>query len=153
MFGEQLGSYYSRKFGLDYRGLRYPAVISSEKFDFSGSACYSTEIFFEALAKGEYKCWLSPKTTVPYLYIDDAVLSTLMLIKADKGRLSRTNYQVAGLSFPAEEWCKAVQKLIPGLKITYEPDFRDAIAHSWTDSLDDSDLQKDIGWKYNYTVE
>lgn len=77
----------------------------------------------------------------------------MMLIKADKGRLSRTNYQVAGLSFPAEEWCNAVQKLIPGLKITYEPDFRDAIAHSWTDSLDDSDLQKDIGWRYNYTVE
>lgn len=35
----------------------------------------------------------------------------------------------------------------------FEPDFRDAIANSWTDSLDDTDLQKDIGWKYNYTVD
>lgn len=76
-----------------------------------------------------------------------------MLLKAEKSRLSRVNYQVAGLSFPAEEWCNAVKKLIPGLKVTFKPDFRDAIAHSWTDSLDDSELQKDIGWKYNYTVE
>ena len=48
-------------------------MISSEKFDFSGSACYSTEIFFDALEKGEYKCWLDRKTTVPYIYIDDSV--------------------------------------------------------------------------------
>ena len=83
---------------------------------------------------------MSPKTTVPYIYIDDAVKATMMLLKAPQGKLSRTTYQVAGLSFTAEEWCQAVCQLIPGLKLSYEPDFRDAIAESWTDSLDDTDL-------------
>lgn len=76
-----------------------------------------------------------------------------MLLKAPKGKLSMTTYQVAGLSFTAEEWCKEVKKLIPGLNLSFQPDFRDAIVNSWTESLDDSDLQKDIGWKYNHTVE
>lgn len=153
VFGEQLGSYYNRKFGLDFRGLRYPGVVSSEPFEFNGSVCYSTEIFFHALAKGEYKCWLAPTTTNPCIYIDDAVLATLMLLKAPQGKLSRTTYQVAGLSFSAEQWCLAVKKLMPHLKLSFEPDFRNAIASSWMNSLDDTDLQKDIGWQYNYTVD
>lgn len=96
---------------------------------------------------------MSPNTTNPQLYIDDAVLATLMLLKAPKGKLSRTTYQVAGLSFSAEQWCLAVKKLIPHLKLTFEPDFRDAIASSWMKSLDDTDLRNDIGWSYNYTVD
>mmetsp|Transcript_5804 Transcript_5804/g.9277 ORF Transcript_5804/g.9277 Transcript_5804/m.9277 type:complete len:81 (-) Transcript_5804:761-1003(-) len=58
VFNELLGQYYNDKFGVDFRSLRYPGVISSEKFAFNGTTDYSTEIFFHALEKNSYECWL-----------------------------------------------------------------------------------------------
>jgi nucleoside-diphosphate-sugar epimerase len=105
------------------------------------------------MEKGEYACPISEKTTAPYIYVDDSIEATMMLLRAPQARLSRTTYQVAGISFSAEQWCNAVKKLLPKLKLTYQPDFRDAIVKSWTNSLDDSDLCKDVDWKYEITVE
>lgn len=90
VFNEHLGDYYNRKFGVDFRCLRYPGVISSKKFGFNGSACWTTgkiftfnihlEIFFEALEKGKYKCWLNPDTKLPFVYIDDCIAATVSLL-------------------------------------------------------------------------
>ena len=77
VFGENIGTYYHRKFGVDFRSIRYPGVISSEKYDFNGTTDYSTEIFFSALEKGQYKCWLGPKTALPMIYIDDCINATI----------------------------------------------------------------------------
>ena len=77
VFGENIGTYYHRKFGVDFRSIRYPGVISSEKYDFNGTTDYSTENFFSALEKGQYKCWLGPKTALPMIYIDDCINATI----------------------------------------------------------------------------
>jgi len=89
VFNEQLGSYYNKKFGVDFRCIRYPGVISSEKYAFNGTAMYSTcnilcfnhalEIFFEALENGHYKCFLKPKTFLPMIYIDDCIQATVTI--------------------------------------------------------------------------
>lgn len=84
-----LGQYYANKFGIDFRSLRYPGVISSQKYAFNGTTDYSTEIFFDALEKGHYKCWLREDSELPMIYIDDCIKATLLFLKADKNKLKR----------------------------------------------------------------
>lgn len=87
---------------MDFRCLRYPGIISSEKYDFNGTTDYSTEIFFHALEKASYDCWLQPKTLLPMMYIDDCIDATILLLKADPNKLRRSVYNLAGISFTPE---------------------------------------------------
>lgn len=103
VFNEMIGEYYEGKFNLDFRSLRYPGVISSQKFAFNGTTDYSTEIFFHALENRYYKCWLHEKTALPMLYIDDCIDATIRFLKADPNRLQRCVYNLAGISFTPEE--------------------------------------------------
>lgn len=134
-----IGEYYAEKFDIDFRSLRYPGIISSEKYAFNGTTDYATEIFFHALEKRSYDCWLKPKTALPMIYIDDAIKATIQFLKADKQRLRRNTYNLAGISFTPEELAVAVRRLIPGFEIQYVDDFRQSIANEWPKSLDDSD--------------
>jgi threonine 3-dehydrogenase len=153
VFNEMIGNYYHNKFGVDFRSIRYPGVISSEKYDFNGTTDYSTEIFFSALEKGAYKCWLGPKTALPMIYIDDCIKGTIQFLKADGKQLKRKVYNMAGISFNPEQLSDAIKKLIPGFEVTYEPDFRQKIADAWPKSIDDSDSKKDWDWSYNVSVD
>jgi len=114
VYSEMTGEYFSSKYNLDFRSLRYPGIISSEKFAFNGTTDYSTEIFFEALEKGKYDCWLKPKTMLPMMYIDDCIDATVRFLKADPNRLRRNVYNLAGISFTPEELAIEVERLIPG---------------------------------------
>lgn len=128
VFNEMMGEYYSNKFNIDFRSLRYPGVISSEKYAFNGTTDYSTEVFFHALENRYYKCPLLPSTALPMIYIDDCIEATIRYLKADPNRLLSHVYNLAGISFTAEEFCREVQKLIPGTEIEYVPDIRQSIA-------------------------
>ncbi|CDW71851.1 nad-dependent epimerase [Stylonychia lemnae] len=153
VFNEMLGNYYHKKFGVDFRAIRYPGVISSEKYEFNGTTDYSTQIFFEALEKGHYKCFLGPKSDLPMIYIDDCIQGTIDFLKADSTKLKRRTYNMAGISFNPEQLAASLQKLLPNFEIQYEPDFRQKIADAWPKSIDDSNAQKDWGWSYNVTVD
>ena len=109
VFNEMLGEYYKRKLGMDFRSIRYPGVISSEKFAFNGTTDYSTEIFFHALENRYYKCWIDQDTAMPMIYIDDCIKATVQFLKADSNRLQSHVYNLAGISFTAGEFCAAVQ--------------------------------------------
>ena len=99
VFNELMGEYFTSKFDLDFRSLRYPGIISSEKYAFNGTTDYSTEIFFHALENRYYKCWLGKKTSLPMMYIDDCIDATILYLKADKNKLARSVYNLAGISF------------------------------------------------------
>lgn len=103
-----MGEYYSKKYNLDFRSLRYPGVISSEKYAFNGTTDYSTEVFFHALEKGHYKCWLKEDTALPMIYIDDCIDATVKYLKADPNKLHKHVYNLAGISFTPEEMCREV---------------------------------------------
>lgn len=124
VFNEMMGEYFTGKYNLDFRSLRYPGIISSEKYAFNGTTDYSTEIFFHALENRYYKCWLGRKTALPMMYIDDCIDATVRYLKADPNCLKRHVYNLAGISFTPEEFCSEVQRLIPGTEVVYEPDFR-----------------------------
>lgn len=153
VFNEMIGEYYKRKMGMDFRCIRYPGVISSEKFAFNGTTDYSTEIFFHALENNYYKCWIDKDTAMPMIYIDDCITATVKFLKADSSRLQNTVYNLAGISFTAGEFCGAVQQIIPGLKVDFEPDFRQQIAESWPNSLDDTESYRDWDWKYDISTK
>jgi len=108
IFAEQMGEYFSKKYEIDFRSIRYPGIISSKKFAFNGTTDYSTEIFFHALEKNHYSCWLREDSAMPMMYIDDCIDATLQFLKADKEKLTRNTYNLAGISFTPEELAESV---------------------------------------------
>jgi nucleoside-diphosphate-sugar epimerase len=151
--GELLCNYYFEKYGLDVRSLRYPGVISWKTAPGGGTTDYAVAIFYEALEKKSYEFFVSKNTVLPMMYMDDAVKATCDLMSAPSKNISvRTSYNLTALSFSAEEIAKEVQKHIPDLKVTYKPDFRQKIADSWPQSIDDSQARKDWGWKPEFTL-
>ena len=152
--GEQWCQYYSSKFGVDVRGVRYPGLISSSAMPGGGTTDYAVEIFYEAIKNKHYTCFLKEDTALPMLYMPDAVEASIELMQADATKLSTAMcYNIGGLSFTPAEIYESIKRHIPTFTIDYEPDFRQAIANSWPSSLDYSLATKDWGYKPKYTLD
>ncbi|KAK9915249.1 hypothetical protein WJX75_006733 [Coccomyxa subellipsoidea] len=150
---ELLGQYYNQKFGVDFRSLRYPGVISSATLPGGGTTDYAVEIFHAALTTGTYACFLGPDTALPFLYMPDCLAATYQLMMADSASLSQTTYNVTAMSFTPAELCAAIQRRLPRFTVDYRPDFRDAIARSWPQSVDDSAARTDWGWRPDFDLD
>lgn len=152
--GERLCAYFYHKFGVDVRSLRYPGLIGHKSLPGGGTTDYAVEIFHSALKYGEFTCPLSEDAMLPMMYMPDAVRATIELMEADRERLTvDTSYNLAGCSFTPKEIAKSIREFIPGFKIHYKPDFRQKIAASWPDSIDDSVARKDWKWKVAYDLD
>lgn len=151
--GELLGDYYVKRYGLDVRGCRYPGIISHETLPGGGTTDYAVAIFFEAVKNKSYTCFLREDTRLPMMYMPDCLKATLDLMEADFSRLKHhADFNVAAMSFSAGELAAEIRKHVPGFKITYEPDYRQAIADSWPESIDDSAARTEWGWKPEYDL-
>ena len=151
--GELLCNYYFVRFGLDVRSLRYPGIISSETLPGGGTTDYAVEIFYEAIKKKRYVCFLKKDTALPMMYMPDCIKATIELMEADASKIRhRTSYNVAGMSFSAGELAAEIKKHIPEFECEYKPDFRQKIADSWPISLDDSAARREWGWKPEYDL-
>ena len=151
--GELLVSYYHKKFGLDIRSIRYPGLISWKTPPGGGTTDYAVAIFYEGLKNGKYECFVRSDTTLPMMYMDDAVRGTMELMEADITKLTvTTSYNFSAISFTAEELATEINKHI-NVTVTYVPDARQAIADSWPQSIDDATARKDWGWKHEFTLE
>jgi nucleoside-diphosphate-sugar epimerase len=151
--GENWCSYYHSKFGVDVRSIRYPGLISYKSPPGGGTTDYAVDIFYKAKAGQEFTCFLKQDTELPMMFMDDAIRATLELMEADPDKLSvRTSYNLAGSSFTPDEITNEIQKHLPDFKINYNPDFRQEIADSWPNSIDDSVAKKDWGWSSQYDL-
>jgi nucleoside-diphosphate-sugar epimerase len=151
--GELLCNYYFAKFGVDVRGVRYPGIISSETPPGGGTTDYAVAIFYEAIKKKRYTCFLREGTVLPMMYMPDCIKATLDLMDADKSRVNtRTSYNLAAISFSAGELAAEIKKHIPDFTCEYVPDFRQKIADSWPMSIDDSEARRDWGWKPDFDL-
>lgn len=152
--GELLGNYYVQRFGLDVRGLRYPGIISNETLPGGGTTDYAVAIYYDAVKYGKYTCFVREDTMLPMMYMPDCLKATLDLMQADFSRLKHhADFNVAAMSFTVKELADAIRKYIPGLEVTYEPDYRQAIADSWPRSIDDSAAREEWGWKPAYDLD
>lgn len=146
--GERLCEYYFTRYGVDVRSIRYPGIISYKSPPGGGTTDYAIAIFHAALRGERYRCFLGPDTTLPMIYMPDAIRATIELMDAPAERVAvRSAYNVAGMSFNPRELAAAIARALPDFKISYEPDSRQAIAATWPQSLDDSRASADWGWK------
>lgn len=151
--GELLCSYYHERYGLDIRSLRYPGIISSETPPGGGTTDYAVEIFYEAIKKKRYTCFVRKDTVLPMLYMPDCIAATIELMEADNSSIKvRTSYNLGGLTFSAEDLANEIKKFIPDFMCTYEPDFRQKIADSWPMSVDNGPARRDWGWVPKYDL-
>ena len=152
--GEFWCNYYFNRYGVDVRSLRYPGLISYKSAPGGGTTDYAVEIFYEALEQKKYECFLQEDTYLPMMYMPDAIKATIELMEAPKEKISiRHSYNIAGMSFSPKEIAIAIQKHIPNFVITYKEDYRQTIANSWPQSIDDSIARKDWNWQQDYNLE
>ena len=151
--GEFWCNYYNHRYGLDVRSLRYPGLISYKSEPGGGTTDYAVEIFYDALEDKKYKCFLKEDTYLPMMYMPDAIRATIELMEADAANITiRTSYNISGMSFSPKEISAEIKKHIPEFITTYEPDYRQPIAESWPQSIDDSVAIKDWNWKPAYDL-
>jgi len=152
--GEMWSAYYHRRYGLDVRSIRYPGVIGWQSIPEGGTTDYAVEIYHGAIKEKYYNCFLRANTRLPMIYMDDVIRATIQLMEAPSENLTiRTSYNLASMSFTPEELYDSIKQFIPEFKIEYKPDFRQQIADSWNESIDDSDAQRDWGWKPEFDLQ
>ncbi len=146
--GELWCNYFHQRYGVDVRSLRYPGIIGWQSLPAGGTTDYAVEIFHEALKHGQYECFLSENTRLPMMYMDDAIKATIDLMEADADKIKiRYAYNLAAMSFTPAEIADEIRKHIPDFKITYKPDFRQDIAKTWSETIDDENARVDWDWK------
>lgn len=151
--GELLGDYYVNKYGLDVRGCRYPGIISHQTLPGGGTTDYAVTIFYEAVKSSRFTCFLKENTRLPMMYMPDCLKCTINLMEADFVRLKHhANFNVAAFSCTPAELASEIKKHIPAFVCNYEPDFHQAIADSWPESIDDRTAREEWGWQPDYDL-
>jgi nucleoside-diphosphate-sugar epimerase len=146
--GERWCEYYHKRYGVDVRSIRYPGLIGYKSKPGGGTTDYAVDIFYQALSTEKYECFLSEETTLPMMYMGDAIKATIGIMDAEKSTVKiRSSYNISGMSFSPKEITQEIKKSIPNFKISYSPDDRQEIANSWPQSINDQNATKDWGWK------
>ncbi len=152
--GELLCDYYVRRFGVDARGLRYPGIISAETLPGGGTTDYAVEIYYKAIEEKKYTCFVKEDTRLPMMYMPDCIKGTIDLMEADFDTLKHHgDFNMSSMSFSVAELAASIRTYIPEFEVTYEPDYRQAIADSWPQSIDDSAAQREWGWKPSFDLD
>jgi threonine 3-dehydrogenase len=151
--GELLGEYYRAKWGLDFRGVRFPGLLSAAPPG-GGTSDWAIHMFVDGIQKGAYECFVKPASRIPFMYMPDALRAMLELSDAPRERLTQSIYNIAAISPTAEEVAQAARRRIPGVKLTFRSDpRRQAILDSWPQALDDSAARRDWGWRHEYDLD
>ena len=152
--GELWAQYYYNHFGLDVRSLRYPGIISHQTEPGGGTTDYAVDIYHAAVKGETFRCFLKPDTSLPMIYMEDAIRATLELMSAPAESIRiRTSYNLAGMSFAPSEVYASIKKHKGDFKIEYHPDFRQQIAESWPDRIDDAAAKRDWAWSPAYDLD
>lgn len=151
--GERWCEWYFKKHQVDVRSLRYPGLIGWKSSPGGGTTDYAVHIFHEAIKTQQYECFLSESTALPMMHMEDAIRATIEIMQAPAEKIKiRSSYNLSGISFTPKQIAEEIKKYIPDFKISYKPDFRQAIADSWPKSINDDETKKDWGWKEKYDL-
>jgi nucleoside-diphosphate-sugar epimerase len=152
--GERWCEYYANKFGVDVRSIRYPGLISYKSLPGGGTTDYAVDIFYKAKQEGKFTSFLSEDTRLPMMFMDDAIRATIDLMETDPENVKiRSSYNISGCDFTPAELAMEIKELQPDFSIDYAPDFRQEIADSWPDSIDDTEALEHWGWKAEFNTK
>lgn len=152
--GELWCNYFHQRYGLDVRSLRYPGIISYQSIPAGGTTDYAVEIYHAAIKGEKYECFLAKDTRLPMMYIDDSIRATIELMEAKKEDVRlRYGYNLSAMSFTPHEIYESIKEYYPDFEIEYKPDFRQQIAESWSETIDDSSAREHWGWKERYHLK
>ncbi|MFZ9045312.1 MAG: NAD-dependent epimerase/dehydratase family protein [Cyclobacteriaceae bacterium] len=152
--GERWCEYYHQHYGVDVRSLRYPGLIGYKTLPGGGTTDYAVDIYYKAVQQEKFDCFLSENMKLPMMYMDDAVKATLDLMMADAEKLSvRSSYNINAISFSPREIYESIRKHYSNFEVSYTPDYREKIADSWPNSIDDTVARTDWGWKPAFDLE
>lgn len=152
--GELWCKYYHDRYGVDVRSIRYPGVVGYQSLPGGGTTDYAVEIFHAALNGDHYECFLKEDTRLPMIYMPDLIKATMTLMDAPSELIKiRSSYNLAAMSFTPKEIYEEIVKHIPNFTISYKPDFRQEIAETWSESIDDVHARTDWGWKNDFDLE
>lgn len=151
--GERWCEYYHNKYGVDVRSIRYPGLIGYKSKPGGGTTDYAVDIFYQAIENKNYECFLSENTTLPMMYMADAIKATIDIMQADSDNIKiRSSYNISGMSFSPKEISEEIKNYIPEFKISYNIDYRQKIADSWPQSINDQEAQNHWGWEPTYNL-
>jgi nucleoside-diphosphate-sugar epimerase len=152
--GERWCEYYHKRYGVDVRSLRYPGLIGYKSNPGGGTTDYAVDIFHKAVAGTPFECFLSENTRLPMMYMPDAIKATVGIMECESDLVKiRSSYNISGFDFTPAELANEIRKHIPDFQISYQSDFRQAIADGWPSSIDDSAAKQDWGWQNEYSLE
>lgn len=152
--GERWCEYYAAKFKVDVRSIRYPGLIGYKTLPGGGTTDYAVDIYHKALEDETYECFLEEHTYLPMMYMEDAIRATIEIMEAKSENIKiRSSYNLSAISFSPKEVAESIQREIPNFTISYAPDFRQKIAESWPQSIDDHRAREDWNWKEKYNLD
>ena len=150
--GELLGEYYRKKWGLDFRGVRFPGLINAG-VPGGGTSDYALHMYTTGMKTGAYESFCHEDTRIPLMYMPDAVRALVDLADAPRERLRRSIYNIAAMSPTAGEIADSVRGAIPGVQLTFKSaPLRQAILDSWPNALDDSVAREEWDWSHEYDL-
>ena len=151
--GERWCAYYHKNFNVDVRSIRYPGLISYKSEPGGGTTDYAVQVFHHAIHQGNYTSFLNKDVMLPMMYMEDAIRATKELMLADSNKISiRSSYNIQGMSFTPLEISQEIQKHIPNFKMDFKPDYRNEIALTWPESINDQQAKDDWGWSPKFDL-
>jgi nucleoside-diphosphate-sugar epimerase len=164
LYCEHLGRYYARHYRqlgaegeskkIDFRGLRFPGLISAFTTPTGGTSDYGPEMLHHAAQDLPYACFVRPDSVLPFMAMPDAIKALVDLWAAPQENLENLVYNVTSFSLSAEEIAQKVRSSFPDAKIDFKADLRrQKIVDSWPADLDLSTAEKDWNWKPDYDQE
>jgi nucleoside-diphosphate-sugar epimerase len=155
VFSELMGLFYKRKYGLDFRGVRYPSIVGPG-VKTPGVAQYTSWVIEESAKGNPYTIYVKPETRCPVMYFKDAAQAIIKLGHAPIETIKTANYVIAGPTpiASAQELADRVRAKIPGAKIDFKPDLElQKILDKLFLPLDDSVARNEWNWMPEYDQE
>ena len=152
--GEKLMNYYYHKYKLDIRSLRFPGIISMETKPGGGVTDYIIEMLHASKKGKDYNCFLNKDKRLPMIYMEDAITAIILIMSVERCKLSiSSSYNILGFTATPEEFYLAIKSNGYNIGIMYKADYRQKIANTWPEDLDDSQARKDWGWNPKFGLD